>query len=163
MGSAPIVAAAAKTRSPVEQALVSSTGTFWDTVVICAMTGIVLVASGQWTQGLNGAALSKAAFEGIPVIGPTVLFVGLATFVFSTILGWCYYGEKSVEYLFGIGAVRYYRYLWVGAVLLGSVLSLPGVWNFADCANALMAIPNLIALIVLNRVIVKETRQYFKM
>jgi AGCS family alanine or glycine:cation symporter len=162
MGSAPIVAAAAKTKHPVEQALVSSTGTFWDTVVVCAMTGIVLVSSGQWTQGLNGAALTKSAFDQIPIIGPIVLFVGLATFVFSTILGWCYYGEKSIEYLMGVGAVKYYRYLWVAAVMAGSVLSLPGVWNFADCANAMMAIPNLIVLIVLNRVIVKETRAYFK-
>lgn len=162
MGSAPIVAAAAKTKSPVEQALVSSTGTFWDTVVICAVTGVVIVASGAWTQGLNGAALTKAAFEGIPIVGPVVLFVGLATFVFSTILGWCYYGEKSIEYLWGIKAVQYYRYVWVAAVFVGSVMSLPGVWNFADCANALMAIPNLIVLLVLNRVIVRETREYFK-
>lgn len=162
MGSAPIVAAAAQTKNPVEQALVSSTGTFWDTVVICALTGIVVVSSGQWVHGLNGASLTKAAFEDIPIVGPTVLIVGLATFVFSTILGWCYYGEKSIEYLLGYGAVKYYRYLWVVAVFIGSVMSLPSVWNFADCANALMAIPNLISLIALNGIIAKETGMYFK-
>jgi alanine or glycine:cation symporter, AGCS family len=162
MGSAPIVAAAAKTKSPVEQALVSSTGTFWDTVVICALTGIVLVSSGHWMEGLGGASLTKAAFDDVPFIGPTILTVGLATFVFSTILGWSYYGEKCIEYLLGQGAIKPYRYAWVVAVFVGAVLKLPTVWNFADCANALMAIPNLVSLIVLNGVIVKETGLYFK-
>lgn len=162
MGSAPIVAAAAKTKNPVEQALVSSTGTFWDTVVICAMTGIVLVSSGEWTTGVSGAALTKAAFADFPVIGPTILTIGLLTFVFSTILGWGYYGEKSIEYLLGAWAVQPYRYLWVIAVYVGSVLSLPTVWNFADCANALMAIPNLISLLVLHQVIASDTKGYFK-
>ncbi|HSV43960.1 MAG TPA: alanine:cation symporter family protein, partial [Candidatus Bathyarchaeia archaeon] len=147
---------------PVEQALVSSTGTFWDTVVVCALTGLVVVSSGQWINGLNGTALTKAAFEAIPVVGPTILFVGLATFVFSTILGWSYYGEKSVEYLFGTGAIRFYRYLWVAATLVGAVVSLPIVWNFADCANALMAIPNLIVLLALNGILVSESREYFR-
>ena len=104
----------------------------------------------------------QAAFDDIPIIGPTILTIGLATFVFSTILGWSYYGEKAVEYLWGQDAVKPYRYLWVVAVFIGSVMSLPMVWNFADCANALMAIPNLISLIVLNGVIVQETRKYFK-
>ena len=162
MGSAPIVAAAAKTKNPVEQALVSSTGTFWDTVVICAMTGIVLVSSGVWVHGATGATLTKAAFSSFPVIGPTVLTVGLLTFVFSTILGWGYYGEKSIEYVLGDRAIKPYRYLWVVAVFVGSVMSLPTVWNFADCANALMAVPNLISLLVLSGVIVEETRMYFK-
>lgn len=162
MGSAPIVAAAAKTKNPVEQALVSSTGTFWDTVVICAMTGIVLVSSGEWVNGGSGAALTKAAFASFPIVGPTVLTIGLLTFVFSTILGWGYYGEKSIEYLLGSWAVVPYRYLWVIAVYVGSVMSLPTVWNFADCANALMAIPNLISLLVLHSVIAKETQAYFK-
>jgi AGCS family alanine or glycine:cation symporter len=162
MGSAPIAAAAAKTTSPVEQALVSSTGTFWDTVVICALTGLVIVSSGQWVDGLNGASLTKAAFDEIPFVGPVILFVGLFTFVYSTILGWCYYGEKSIEYLFGVPAVKVYRAMWVVAVLLGSVLSLPLVWSFADCANAMMAIPNLISLLLLHKVIVRETRGYFK-
>jgi AGCS family alanine or glycine:cation symporter len=162
LGSAPIVAAAARTKNPVEQALVSSTGTFWDTVVVCAMTGIVLVSTGEWQNGASGATLTKAAFASFPYVGPTVLTIGLLTFVFSTILGWGYYGEKSTEYLLGPGAVKPYRYLWVVATFVGSVVSLPVVWNFADCANALMAIPNLISLLVLNGVIVKETRTYFK-
>ncbi|MCE5211146.1 MAG: sodium:alanine symporter family protein [Deltaproteobacteria bacterium] len=160
LGSAPIVAAAAQTKNPIRQALVSSTGTFWDTVVICAMTGLVLVNSGEWIHGYKGAALTKAAFSDLPVVGPVVLSVGLLTFVFSTILGWSYYGEKAAEYLLGTKAVRPYRYLWVIAVMLGSVLSLPIVWTFADIANGLMAVPNLISLLVLNKVIVKETKQF---
>ena len=162
MGSAPIVAAAAKTKSPVEQALVSSTGTFWDTVVVCAMTGIVLVSSGEWVHGASGAVLTKTAFASFPIVGPTILTIGLLTFVFSTILGWGYYGEKSIEYVLGAWAIQPYRYLWVVAVFVGSVISLPTVWNFADCANALMAVPNLISLLVLNGVIAQETRMYFK-
>jgi alanine or glycine:cation symporter, AGCS family len=160
LGSAPIVAAAAQTRNPVRQALVSSTGTFWDTVVVCAMTGLVLVNSGEWIKGLKGAALTKAAFSDIPIIGPIVLVTGLLTFVFSTILGWSYYGEKAAEYLLGHKVVTPYRCLWVGGVMLGAVLSLPTVWSFADVTNGLMAIPNLISLIVLNGVIVAETRHY---
>lgn len=162
MGSAPIVAAAAKTKNPVEQALVSSTGTFWDTVVICAMTGIVLVSSGEWIHGATGSTLTKAAFSSFPVVGPTVLTVGLLTFVFSTILGWGYYGEKSIEYVLGERAIKPYRYLWVAAVFVGSVMSLPTVWNFADCANALMAVPNLLSLLFLSGVIAGESRMYFK-
>jgi AGCS family alanine or glycine:cation symporter len=164
LGSAPIVAAAAQTRNPVRQALVSATGTFWDTVVICALTGLVLVSSiirlPAGMEGLNGASLTKEAFAHIPVIGPIVLTGGLLTFVFSTILGWSYYGEKAVEYLFGKGGVRPYRYLWVFAVFLGSVATVPMVWDLADAMNALMAIPNLIALFLLNGVVVAETKKY---
>jgi AGCS family alanine or glycine:cation symporter len=160
LGSAPIVAAAAQTRDPVRQALVSATGTFWDTVVVCAITGLVVVYSGDWTQGLKGAALTKAAFADLPVVGPFVLTVGLLTFVFSTILGWSYYGEKAAEYLLGSRVLRPYRWLWVGAVLLGSVASLPAVWSFADVANGLMAVPNLISLLWLHRVLVAETRRH---
>ncbi len=160
LGSAPIVAAAAKTKNPVEQALVSSTATFWDTVVVCAMTGLVLVNSGEWTKGLNGALLTKTAFADIPVIGPIILCTGLLTFVFSTILGWCYYGERAVEYLFGHNAVLPYRWLWVAAVMVGSVVTMPAVWAFADIANAFMALPNLISLILLNGVIVSETKKH---
>lgn len=159
MGSAPIIAAAAQTKNPVRQALVSSTGTFWDTVVVCLMTGLVLVNSGEWTKGLNGAALTKAAFQDI-TFGPILLTVGLLTFVYSTILGWSYYGERAAEYLWGEGAIMPYRWLWVVAVMVGSVATLPAVWAFADIANALMAIPNLISLIVLNGVIVAETNKY---
>ncbi|MBN1944992.1 MAG: sodium:alanine symporter family protein [Bradymonadales bacterium] len=160
LGSAPIVAAAAQTRNPVRQALVSSTGTFWDTVVVCAITGMVVVNSGDWQQGLTGAALTKSAFAHIPAIGPAVLTFGLLTFVFSTILGWEYYGEKAAEYLFGTRVVLPYRWLWVIAVMLGSVVSVPVVWSFADIANGLMAVPNLISLIALSSVIVAETRDH---
>lgn len=160
LGSAPIVAAAAMTRNPVRQALVSSTGTFWDTVVVCALTGIVVVNSGGWQQGLSGSALTKMAFEDLPTIGPIVLTIGLLTFVFSTILGWAYYGEKAAEYLFGSGVIFPYRILWVGAVMLGSVSTLTAVWSFSDVANGLMAVPNLISLLALNGVIVAETREY---
>jgi len=160
LGSAPIVAAAAQTRNPVRQALVSSTGTFWDTVVVCAMTGLVLVNSGEWTRGLAGAALTKTAFEKVPWVGPAVLTVGLLTFVFSTILGWCYYGEKAAEYLFGKRVITPYRWLWVLAVFVGSVATLKAVWAFADIANGLMAIPNLISLLALSGVLVAETRTY---
>lgn len=160
LGSAPIVAAAAQTKNPVRQALVSSTGTFWDTVVICAITGLVLVNSGEWAKGLKGAALTKAAFSDIHILGPIVLTLGLLTFVFSTILGWSYYGEKAAEYLLGTRVVKPYRWLWVIGVLVGSVLSLSTVWSLADVTNGLMAIPNLISLIALNGVIVAETRRY---
>jgi len=160
LGSAPIVAAAAQTTNPVRQALVSSTGTFWDTVVVCAMTGLVLVNSSEWTNGLNGAALTKAAFADFPVIGPAILTVGLLTFVFSTILGWSYYGEKAAEYLFGVRAVLPYRVLWVAAVMVGSVVTLKAVWSFADIANGLMAVPNLISLLALHRVLAAETRTW---
>ncbi len=150
LGSAPIVAAAAQTKNPVRQALVSSTGTFWDTVVVCAMTGLVVVNSGEWMKGLSGAALTKQAFGDFHIIGPIVLILGLLTFVFSTILGWSYYGEKAAEYLFGNKVVKPYRYLWVMFVMIGSVLSLNIVWTFADITNALMALPNLVSLIFLS-------------
>lgn len=164
LGSAPIVAAAARTRNPVRQALVSSTGTFWDTVVVCAMTALVLVTTvlrdPTGLVGLNGAALTKAAFAHIPVLGPLILGIGLASFVFSTILGWSYYGERAVEYLFGKRSLLPYRILWVVAVFAGSVAKLPLVWDLADAMNALMAIPNLVSLILLSGVIVRETRKY---
>ncbi len=160
LGSAPIVAAAARTRNPVRQALVSATGTFWDTVVVCAMTGLVLVNTGAWTSGAKGTALSAAAFAELPVVGPLVLTIGLLTFVFSTLVGWAYYGEKACEYLFGERAIRPYRWLWVAAVYVGAALPLPVVWAAADVTNALMAIPNLIALLLLSGVVVRETRTY---
>ena len=160
LGSAPIVAAAAQTKNPVRQALVSSTGTFWDTVVVCAMTGLVIVNSGEWVKGLSGAALTKQAFSDFHIIGPIVLTLGLLTFVFSTILGWSYYGEKAAEYLFGNKVVKPYRYLWVMFVMIGSVMSLNVVWTFADITNALMAVPNLFSLILLSGIIVKETKKY---
>ncbi len=158
LGSAPIVAAAAQTPNPVRQALVSSTGTFWDTVVVCLITGLVVVNSGDWQLGFNGAKLTKSAFEHIPVIGPFVLTFGLLTFVFSTILGWSYYGEKAMEYLAGKKAVLPYRVLWCIAVYFGAVFSLQFVWDFADLANGLMALPNLVSLIALSGVVVRETK-----
>lgn len=160
LGSAPIVAAAAQTKNPVRQALVSSTGTFWDTVVVCAITGLVVVNSGEWMKGLSGAALTKQAFSDFHIIGPIVLTLGLLTFVFSTILGWSYYGEKAAEYLFGNKVVKPYRYLWVMFVMIGSVMSLNVVWTFADITNALMAVPNLVSLLLLSGVIASETKKY---
>ena len=163
MGSAPIVAAAAQTRNPVRQALVSSSGTFWDTVVICALTGLVIVSSVLAYPDIdfsNGATLTKAAFSKIPFVGRPLLTFGLLTFAFSTILGWCYYGERAVEYLKGRQWVKGYRVLYIAAVFLGSVMNLAVVWNLADCMNALMAIPNLLSLLFLNGIIVHETRKY---
>ncbi|MCF6097513.1 sodium:alanine symporter family protein [Thermovorax subterraneus] len=160
LGSAPIAAAAAQTPNATRQALVQMTGTFWDTVVICLMTGLVLVTTGSWETGLKGAELTKTAFEHIPVIGPITLTIGLLTFVYSTILGWAYYCEKAVEYLFGTGAVMPYRWLWVIAAFIGSVATLDIVWSFADIFNGLMAIPNLISLIALSGVLVAETKKY---
>lgn len=160
LGSAPIVSAAAKSRNPIQQGLVSCTATFWDTVVVCAMTGLVVVSSGHWQEGLKAGALTQAAFGELHIFGPIILTFGLLTFVFSTILGWSYYGERAAEYLFGQKAILPYRICWVIAVFIGSVLPLSVVWHFSDAANGLMAIPNLIALICLSGVIVSETKKY---
>ena len=163
LGSAPIVAAAAQTRNPVRQALVSSTGTFWDTVIICALTGIVIVSSIIAYPDItyhDGAALTKMAFGKIPYVGEPLLSVGLLTFAFSTILGWSYYGERAVEYLKGKKWSYVYRLLYIVAVYVGSIASLNIVWNIADCMNALMAIPNLLSLLFLNGILVHETRKY---
>ena len=163
LGSAPIVAAAAQTRNSVRQALVSSSGTFWDTVVVCALTGLVLVSSIIAHPDIDhtqGAALTKAAFDKIPYIGSLVLSVGIVTFAFSTILGWSYYGEKAVEYLGGKKVIIYYRLMWIVAVFVGAILNLSLVWSVADSMNALMAIPNLIALLLLSKVVVKETNKF---
>ena len=163
LGSAPIVAAAAQTRNPVRQALVSSTGTFWDTVIICALTGIVIVSSIIAYPDISyqdGAALTKMAFSKIPYVGEPLLSFGLLTFAFSTILGWSYYGERAVEYLKGKKWSYVYRLLYIVAVYVGSIASLNIVWNIADCMNALMAIPNLLSLLFLNGILVHETRKY---
>lgn len=169
LGSAPIVAAAAQTRNPVRQALVSSTGTFWDTVVICAITGIVIVSSILAFSDINfenGGVLTTMAFSKIPYIGSPLLAFGSLTFAFSTILGWSYYGERAVEYMVAKTnlkvktVINIYRTLFLITVYLGAVVSLDLVWNLADIFNALMAIPNLIALLLLSGVIVKETRKY---
>ena len=163
LGSAPIVAAAAQTRNPVRQALVSSTGTFWDTVVICALTGLVLVSSILAYPDIDhtsDAALTKMAFTKIPYIGTPVLSFGIVTFAFSTILGWTYYSQKAVEYLGGRKVMLAYRIVWIIMIYVGSVVNLSLVWSFADIVNALMAVPNLISLLLLSGVIVKETRKY---
>ena len=163
LGSAPIVAAAAQTRNPVRQALVSSSGTFWDTVIICALTGVVIVSSVLAYPDItfeNGAVLTKVAFAKIPIVGTPLLTFGLLTFAFSTILGWCYYGERAVEYLKGHRWVIVYRVLYIVAIFFGSVMNLDIVWNLADCMNALMAIPNLISILALSGIIVHETRKY---
>lgn len=163
LGSAPIVAAAAQTRNPVRQALVSSTGTFWDTVIICALTGIVIVSSIIAYPDISyhdGAALTKMAFGKIPYVGEPLLSFGLLTFAFSTILGWSYYGERAVEYLKGKKWSYVYRLLYIVALYVGSIASLNIVWNIADCMNALMAIPNLLSLLFLNGILVHETRKY---
>ena len=163
LGSAPIVAAAAQTRNPVRQALVSSTGTFWDTVVICALTGLVLVSSILAYPDIDhtsDAALTKMAFAKIPYVGTPILSFGIVTFAFSTILGWTYYSQKTVEYLGGRKVMLAYRIVWIIMIYVGSVINLSLVWSFADIVNALMAVPNLISLLLLSGVIVKETRKY---
>ena len=163
MGSAPIVAAAAQTRNPVRQALVSSTGTFWDTVIICALTGIVLVSSILAHPDISyadGAALTKVAFSKIPYIGAPLLTFGILTFAFSTILGWSYYAESAVEYLKGSRFRLIYRIFFIIALFLGSAISLDIIWNIADCMNALMAIPNLVCMLLLSGVAARETKKY---
>lgn len=163
MGSAPIIAAASHARNPVRQALVSSTGTFWDTVVVCAITGVVIVSSIIAYPDIDhtqGAVLTYAAFNKIPYVGSVILMVSLVAFSFSTILGWSYYGEKAMEYLGGQRMIIYYRMLWVVAVFFGSILNLVMVWNIADIMNALMAIPNLVSMLLLSGVMVNETRKY---
>lgn len=163
LGSAPIVAAAAKTKWPAEQGLVSMTGTFIDTIIICTMTGLVVVISGLWKTDLNGAALTNAAFlQAYPHFGGYMLMVGLVLFAFTTILGWNYYGERCMEYLVGVKGIMPYR---VGFILLvgcGAFLKLESIWILADIVNGLMAIPNLIALLGLSGVVVSETREYME-
>jgi len=163
MGSAPIVAAAAQTRNPVRQALVSSTGTFWDTVIICALTGLVLVSSILAYPDISyadGAALTKVAFSKIPYIGAPLLTFGILTFAFSTILGWSYYGESAVNYIEHNKSNRFYRILYIVFLFFGSIISLDIIWNIADFMNALMAIPNLVALLLLSGVAAQETKKY---
>ncbi|MFR9620281.1 MAG: sodium:alanine symporter family protein [Rikenellaceae bacterium] len=164
LGSAPIVAAAAKSRNPVRQALVSSTGTFWDTVVICAITGIVLVSSVLANPDIDstvqGGMLTQMAFSQIPYIGTTILTVGIATFAFSTILGWGYYAERAVEYLSGTRYLMVFRVVWVVMIYFGAILNLSIVWNFSDIMNAMMALPNILSLVLLSGVAVNETRKF---
>ena len=168
MGSAPLVASAAQTRNPVRQALVSATGTFWDTVVVCLMTGLVLVTTIMKNPNINmdmiedGSQMTTAAFSQIPVLGPMILVVGIITFAYSTILGWSYYGERCCEYLFGKKGMLPYKILFIAVIVIGPVLSLDLVWTIANILNALMAVPNLIAVLLLSGVIARETKYYLK-
>ena len=163
LGSPPIAAAAAKTEWPAEQGLISMTGTFIDTIIICTLTGFSLVISGVWCSDLNGAVMTQAAFNGaIPTFGPILLTVSLTLFAFTTILGWSYYGERCFEFLFGVKGMNGYRTVFVAMVLLGAFLKLEVVWIIADIVNGLMAIPNLIALLALSPIIVSETKKYFE-
>jgi AGCS family alanine or glycine:cation symporter len=162
LGSAPIAAAAAQTRHPVAQAMVSMTQTFIDTIIVCSATGLVILTTGAWTSGETGAPLTAAAFsDGLPgTAGGGIVALGLILFAYSTLLGWSYYGEKSIEYLFGERAVRPYRIVWCVLIVAGAVAHLDVVWAFADVMNGLMAVPNLIGLILLSGVIVDETKRY---
>jgi AGCS family alanine or glycine:cation symporter len=161
LGSAPIAAAAAQTKSPITQALVSMTQTFIDTIIVCTMTGLVLIISGLWSSGETGAALTTLAFAAEMPGGAHVVTIGIILFAYSTILGWCYYGEKSIEYLFGVKAVMPYRIVFVLFVGVGAMAKLSLVWNISDTMNGLMAIPNLIGLLFLTPVVVSETKKYF--
>jgi AGCS family alanine or glycine:cation symporter len=161
LGSAPIAAAAAQTKHPVTQALVSMTQTFIDTIIVCTMTGLVLIMTGAWDSGKTGAELTTFAFQSGMPGGALIVTLGLILFAYSTILGWSYYGEKSIEYLFGIKAVMPYRIAFVIFVGLGAIAKLDFVWALSDTFNGLMAIPNLIGLLALTPVIVSETRNYF--
>ena len=164
LGSAPIVDACAATRNPSRQALISMSGVFWDTIVVCLMTGLCLVSSmikdPVGMEGLVGANLTSAAFGAIPVIGPAVLTFGLITFAWSTILGWSYYGERAWVYLVGVKAIKPYRLAWTLVVFVGCVAALEVVWNVADMLNACMIIPNLVALLGLSGVVASETKKY---
>ena len=170
LGSAPIVASAASTRNPARQALVSMTGTFWDTVIICLLTGLVLVSTMLGNADLNaavmagdisaGAQLSSAAFASIPYIGTPILIFGMILFAYSTILGWSYYGNRCVTYLFGKRAIRPYQVLYVVVAFLGAIGVGEVVWTVSDITNALMAIPNIIMVLLLSGLIAKETRHY---
>lgn len=162
LGSAPIVAAAAKTKWPAEQGLVSMTGTFIDTIIICTLTGLSLVVSGVWTSDLNGAALTNAAFlMAYPGLGGWILCIGLSLFAFTTILGWNYYGERCLTYLVGVKGIIPYRIVFIILVACGAFIKLDVIWILADIVNGLMAIPNLIALIGLSGVVVVETKKYY--
>ena len=163
LGSAPIVAAAAKTKWAAEQGLISMTGTFIDTIIICTLTGLSLVVSGVWCGPLNGAAMTESAFTmAFPAFGSLLLLVGLVLFAFTTILGWNYYGERCVEYLMGVKAILPYRIIFICLIACGPFLKLEEIWVLADIVNGLMAIPNLIALLALSGVVVAETKAYQK-
>ena len=162
LGSAPIAAAAAKTNEPVEQGLISMTGTFIDTLIICTLTGLTILVTGVWNGNLDGVALTQSAFSTVfSYFGPALLTIFLVLFAFTTILGWNYYGERCFEFLFGVRFIWLYRVVFVAMVLLGGFIELDMVWVIADIVNALMALPNLIAILALSPVVIAETKKYF--
>lgn len=163
LGSAPIAAAAAKTNDPVRQALVSMTQTFIDTLVVCTMTALIILISPFWQQGVSPSALTMQSFQlYLGSFGGIVVIISTVLFAYSTILGWSYYGEKAFEYIFGERFIRLYRVLFIAGVMVGSMMKLEFVWNFSDLTNGLMAIPNLIALLLLSKVISSESKRYFE-
>lgn len=162
LGSAPIAHAAARTKGPVNQGLIAMLGTFIDTLIVCTITGLAIITSGAWTGGETGASLTSAAFEAtIPGVGSHIVTIALAIFAFTTMLGWSFYGEKCVEYLLGVKSITPFRVLWCLAAPLGATADLGFIWLLADTLNALMAVPNLIALILLSPVVFKLTREFF--
>lgn len=165
LGSEPIAAAAAKTNYPPKQGLISMTGTFIDTILICNLTGIVLIITGAWKSGLDGAAMTNTAFESgfffMPILGKIIVTAGLVFFAFTSIIGWCYYGERCAKYLWGDKAVKYYHFTYILFVFAGSIISISMVWHIADIFNGLMALPNLIAVLFLSKIVKDETNKYF--
>ncbi len=163
LGSAPIAAAAARTHDPVKQALVSMTQTFIDTLVVCTMTALVILTANSWTQGVSAGQLTSASFrETLGVPGEIIVALATALFAYSTLIGWNYYGEKAIEYLFGSRSIRLYRIAFIATVIVGAMMNLEFVWNFSDLMNGMMAIPNLIGLLLLSKVVKEETDRYFK-
>lgn len=166
LGSAPLIASAAQTKNPVRQALVSSTGTFWDTVVFCLLTGVVIVSTIMKNSHIdisnftNGGQLTTAAFNEIPYVGPFILVVALILFAYTTVLGWSYYGERSAEYIFGKKAILPYKILYITVIVIAPIAALDMVWTISDILNALMAVPNLIAVLLLSKEIAKDTKYY---
>jgi AGCS family alanine or glycine:cation symporter len=162
LGSAPIAAAAARTNDPVKQALVSMTQTFIDTLVVCTMTALVILTATSWTQGVSAAELTSASMaETLGDTGKMIVAITTALFAYSTLIGWNYYGEKAIEYLFGPRAIATYRVLFTATVIIGATTSLEFVWNFSDLMNGMMAIPNLIGLLLLAKIVKSETNRYF--
>lgn len=162
LGSAPIAHAAAKTKDPVRQGLIAMLGTFIDTIIVCSITGFAIVLSGAWTSGETGAALTSMAFGASFSFGNIIVAIALAVFAFTTILGWSFYCEKCVQYLFGVKAIKVFRIIWVLAIPVGAMSSLSFIWLLADTLNAMMAVPNLIALVLLSPVVVSLTKDYFQ-
>ena len=162
LGSAPIAHAAAQTKNPINQGMIAMLGTFIDTIIICTITGLVIITSGAWTSGESGAALTSMAFsQALPGVGDYIVAIALAVFAFTTLLGWSFYGERCVEFLFGVKAIVPYRIAWVLAIPVGATVNLGLIWLIADTLNAMMALPNLIALALLSPVVFRLTKEHF--